>query len=336
MKERIRDSIANFPVFTRVTAQISRLGAPIFTFHRVLPGGTPWSDPGMVTSTDLFDSFLGFITGRFRVLTLEDLVLRPHEHRKNVFPPCAITFDDGWLDTYTYAFPLLMKHSVAATVFLPAHFIGTTRYFWQDRLWIMLKDPAVYEQVRDLLPKAARVFGWSTSPGITPAQLQKFLAARSSLEAEGFVDWVQNETKTESPAARVFMNWQEVKEMRASGIRFGSHTCNHVILDLLSVEAARREIEQSRQEIESALGERIESFCYPWRQYGPSIRELVRDAGYQMAVTTRSAVARRISDAWCLPRVGVCSASLANRFGSFEKNEINFQMARAVMRSYLR
>lgn len=336
MKLRIRDLAANFPIFAAMTARIGTLGVPIFMFHRVLPGAASWSHPGMVTSTDLFDAFLGFITERFRVHTLEDLVLRWNEHRKNELPPCAITFDDGWLDTFTHAYPLLMKHSVPATVFLPAHFIGTTRYFWQDRLWLMLQDETVREQAHDLLPKAARVFGWSASPGIGAAHLQEFLTARSSLEAEAFVDWMQNETKAESPTARVFMNWHEVREMRGSGIRFGSHSCNHLMLDLLKVEAARREIEQSRQEIESALGERIMSFCYPWRQRGSSVPRLVRDAGYLMAVTTKHATVRRISDAWCLPRIGICSSSLANRFGSFGRNEINLQIARSVIRSYLR
>jgi hypothetical protein len=52
-KERIRDLVANFPVFTAMTARIGTLGVPIFTFHRVLPGAATWSDPGMVTSTDL-------------------------------------------------------------------------------------------------------------------------------------------------------------------------------------------------------------------------------------------------------------------------------------------
>src|SRR4030042_3672630 len=67
---------------------------------------------------------------------LED-ILKPSPGRK-----CAITFDDGWLDNYRTAFPILKKYEVPATVFLPAAVVGTDHWFWFDHLMELGKQAA--------------------------------------------------------------------------------------------------------------------------------------------------------------------------------------------------
>lgn len=56
------------------------------------------------------------------------------------FPPrsCLITFDDGWKDNYTYAYPVLKRHHIPALIFLTTDFIGTSRAFWHEQLGDLL------------------------------------------------------------------------------------------------------------------------------------------------------------------------------------------------------
>jgi peptidoglycan/xylan/chitin deacetylase (PgdA/CDA1 family) len=89
------------------------------------------------------------------------------------------------------------------------------------------------------------------------------------------------------------MTWAEVRECRKAGIEFGSHTVTHPKLYELSEENIRRELEESKSELEIKLGEPVNSFAYPFAFPGGDagfvtrFKSLLRAAGYHSNVTTR-------------------------------------------------
>ena len=63
---------------------------------------------------------------------------------KGNFPRCvAVTFDDGFRDFYTVAFPILQQHEFAATMFLPTSYIGQQARRFKSReclTWSEVKE----------------------------------------------------------------------------------------------------------------------------------------------------------------------------------------------------
>lgn len=60
----------------------------------------------------------------------------------------------------------------------------------------------------------------------------------------------------------------------------GSHTLSHVVLTVVSLEEARRQIDGSKRYLEELLGHRIYVLCYPKGCYSKDIKEVVRDCGF--------------------------------------------------------
>jgi hypothetical protein len=117
--------------------------AVVLAYHRLLPAGADtWSHPGIIVTPEAFDAQMRLLTQEFRVLTLQEF--EHHLSTSTPFEPgsCLVTFDDGWLDTYTRAWPILQRWKVPAVVFLPTRFIGSQETFWQEHLGMLLAGVA--------------------------------------------------------------------------------------------------------------------------------------------------------------------------------------------------
>ena len=86
------------------------------------------------------------------------------------------------------------------------------------------------------------------------------------------------------------MNEHQIREWLAAGQQIGSHTRTHPRLTQLSATAAREEVFGSKKALEDRFGLPIRHFCYPYGDWNESVRELVQEAGYQTACTTKTAI----------------------------------------------
>ncbi|MCK4536462.1 MAG: polysaccharide deacetylase family protein, partial [Desulfuromonadales bacterium] len=111
---------------------------------------------------------------------------------------------------------------------------------------------------------------------------------------------------TTPPPGRLLMNWEEAREMQASGlITFGAHTVNHVILDQVPQRQAEEEIVRSLQELESRLGVRPELFAYPNGNVTGDLRAILKRNGFRGAVTTRKGLIGEGVSLFEIPRIGM-------------------------------
>src|SRR5262249_36976658 len=95
--------------------------------------------PGMYVRADAFEMQMRFLKEHFEVLPLDRLLglwkTDGIDDRKRY---CVVTFDDGWLDNYHHAYPVLRRLGIPATVFLPTGMVGTDEWFWPDKLAYIL------------------------------------------------------------------------------------------------------------------------------------------------------------------------------------------------------
>jgi peptidoglycan/xylan/chitin deacetylase (PgdA/CDA1 family) len=84
-----------------------------------------------------------------------------------------------------------------------------------------------------------------------------------------------------------YLSWDQVRMLDTSGlITIGSHTVNHINLAGLSTDQQWFEIEQGKLTLEAELGHSVRHFAYPYGGYNQTTIRLVRQAGFETAVTT--------------------------------------------------
>ena len=112
----------------------------VLIYHRVnrLPkaGFCPLRD--LSVRTDDFDKHLAFLKAHFAVISLNDLVSCLRQNGLLPVNFAVLTFDDGYEDNYTDAFPLLLKHGTPATMFITVGLIEGREPLWNDWLELVL------------------------------------------------------------------------------------------------------------------------------------------------------------------------------------------------------
>jgi len=297
-------------IFDLLRVSLRRGRAVVLMYHRVLPSAVLASDliqPGMVVSRDTFQRQAAYLKKKWTVLPLAELIARLQNGR-GIDGCCAITFDDGWKDTFDHAFPVLGALNLPATVFLATGFVGTDRWFWPEVLAALLrKRPLDAADRAD--PVLAECFAEAGSKKMSGDFLEtaiQCLRRRSAAERQEVLDRLAASRGNLPPVQRLSLNWAEAAQMKQSGlICFGAHTVNHEILDQLPLPQAEAEIAASRRDLEQHLGISPMLFAYPNGNWNPALQALVQKHGFAGAVTTRRGWVDAATDLLAMPRIGL-------------------------------
>lgn len=107
------------------------------------------------------------------------------------------------------------------------------------------------------------------------------------------------ELEGDDPGQLATMTWEELRAHAERGVEIGSHGIAHAHLTRLSHAELRRELGESKAEIEDALGRRCPDLAYPYGEHDERVRSAARTAGYERAYGLRE----RGNDAYALRRV---------------------------------
>ena len=108
------------------------------------------------------------------------------------------------------------------------------------------------------------------------------------------------------------LSWAALRSLADAGWEIGSHTCSHPHLTSVSDGQLRRELAESRAELEHGLGRRCRSLAYPFGSVDGRVVEAARSAGYEAAATLPIRLGRAEPLAW--PRIGLYRTDGARRF----------------------
>ncbi len=349
--------ITSFKALARDTCGqvLSRLGltAPearlhqrlsIITFHRVLtePQRQLYPLPGLAVTPDELDAHLKFATRHFRCLSLNSALDLWGQDRYAGPPILAITFDDGQLDNYQNALPVLERNGVTASFYIPSQTLENTAPLWHDAMatsvaWLtahlthptVLPDPSQRKGAVELLADLHPGGDLERTAGHTTVEVA--LEATKRWSPAQREDWMlRAQTLLPRPVRHSwdgFMTVEQMKDLIARGHEIGSHSHSHALLPQCTADELQAEIAGSKLKLESALGTPITTFCYPNGSTDQRSVALVREAGYRAAVTTQWGSNAREAGLYTLQRFNMNAKHAQDRRGRFSEARLAWRMS---------
>jgi peptidoglycan/xylan/chitin deacetylase (PgdA/CDA1 family) len=317
MKAMIRSTVAGIYYASSRLLDLHKGKVAILAYHRVVSEkelNQHYIQPGMYVNKGVFESQMMFLSEHFQILTFAELLAMWKENKCNANKRyCVITFDDGWLDNYLYAYPILLKYKIPATIFLPTAMIGSHQWFWPDKLSYLLRQ---YYQIEKTMQSADRELLLHTYPWIRDDRYRdsddkidhmiEQCKERSHEEVDTLCGQLSRALHIEVPNERLVVNWDEIKEMSKHDISFGSHTATHAILTALTPSEIRREMVDSLNTLRDKKINHAAVFCYPNGNCNQEIAQQAKDAGYQAAVTVKFGLEQCLSPSqFGLKRIGI-------------------------------
>lgn len=165
-----------------------------------------------------------------------------------------LTLDDGYLDTWAYAFPILRRYNAKATLFLVTGWISEV--------------PGCRKTLEDV---------WAGSSATALPALAPHDTTRSDLASRG-------------SSSRWALTWDEVAAMARGGLMdIQSHTHTHPLCRVgqeIDEAKLREELRKSREAIEGHLGTSCRYLCWPRGWFNEAALRIACEEGYEACFST--------------------------------------------------
>lgn len=285
-------------------------GLLVMNYHRIGNRHQSLLDRNLWSATDEdFDAQMAMITREFDVIGLNDLDA-VFTYRRGRF--VMVTFDDGYLDNFTNAFPILKKYGVPATFFITTGFLDVPMVPWWDEIaWMVRTSPL---DGLDVNP-------WTTTPvpfdePHREAAIGRLLAIYKRLSGSLTNDYLaflgealRSGRCPHQIADELWMKWDMIREMKAAGMSFGGHTVTHPVLANLPADEQDQEIGECRKRLIAELGEPIDAFSYPVggrNSYNEATRTSVVRHGFRFVFNYQGGFCRHgHKDRLAIPRTAI-------------------------------
>jgi peptidoglycan/xylan/chitin deacetylase (PgdA/CDA1 family) len=242
---------------------------------------------------------------------MDELDKRLKSGEKFPLASAVITIDDGYLNNYKLAYPVLKKLNMPAIIYLTTGFIGTNNALWVDDLEDILHStklksfcfPELFgDEVLDISTRRGEMETLTRlyEEMVRIEQHKKILIMQKLANVLG-----RNEVRRDN-TERKMLTWNEVMEMSENNISFGAHTVSHPTLSKMELWGAKQEIYESKMEIEARIGSKVRHFAIPngkEEDFNEELKKYCREIGLETVVSTEPGVVSVNSDPHFLRRI---------------------------------
>jgi peptidoglycan/xylan/chitin deacetylase (PgdA/CDA1 family) len=287
----------------------------VLNYHRIGNRDEDPFDPEVFSATrDQFNDQICYLKRHSSLVTLEEAMAfvdgTINEKSRRRRCRVLITFDDGYLDNYEIAFPILRSHGVQGVFFLATGLVGSGYVTWWDHIAYLMKTA---RRRRFCLRYPAELVVDFDKNGMVKSLwdvLNLYKSPENTHPTRFICDLAEEVKGNDLPETmRRFLNWDEAREMASTGMAIGSHTHAHHVLSQLRPDQQRQELAESRALLKEQLGMEIDALAYPVgaaTSFSDQTQQLAREVGYRAAFSFYGGTnLPRMTQRYNIRRVGV-------------------------------
>jgi peptidoglycan/xylan/chitin deacetylase (PgdA/CDA1 family) len=269
----------------------------ILMFHRILPRESRPRIRGHaaleITPEALEKTIQYFAQRNYQVYSPDDLFQFLAGKKEAEKPFVLFTFDDGYVDNLTYAYPIFQKNNVPFTIHVSTCFPERTAILW----WYLLED-LILRNEHLTFEHEGKTYDFKCETKEDKSQAyavtRKLFKFANIHEREQLTKSVllANNLDLRQKVDEIALTWSQLKQLAADPlVTISAHTANHYVLSSLKDEEVKFEISESKRILEEKLNRQIDHFAYPFgNRLEAESREfhIAADCGFKTAMTTRT------------------------------------------------
>lgn len=260
----------------------------------------------------LFRQQIEFMKSNFNVVTME-LVIDAIKG-KTTLPEKALllTFDDGYVDNYTFAYPILEEYGVQGSFFIPGKTFATHQLLDVNKIHYILASADINMLVEDVKKEMEYYRGREYDYASTDELFNEYAVANRFDEKE--IVFVKRMLQTVLPeklritissnlfekyvgvteeqlAYELYMTEEQIRTMKRHGMFIGVHGYDHYWLGQLPPEQMKKDISMALDAMDEFIDRKCWVMNYPYGSYNSDVLKYVKEQGACMGLTTEVRVA---------------------------------------------
>lgn len=298
-----------------------RKSAIVLCYHRISSTQFPFS-PQCISPND-FEKHCVTIKKKYQVVDEREF-LRQTIAKTSKFPRDLVlfTFDDGYIDNFHEALPILNRQQIPASFFVPTISTFQGKLLWYDEMSFTIEGLYIYnielkaeilpseleQQYHSLLKRKVSETNIKNVLGIYLKQVFIYLKKLPSQKRQSILNQLKeiliaNQPHFEWPN-NIYLTPEHLHLMKKQGHYIGGHTVSHPMLSILSKEEIESEISNSTKSfLESGIYP--QSFAYPFgttEDFHDQAKEVVKNSSYTCAFSTEEKAVPKDVDIFAIPR----------------------------------
>ena len=273
----------------------------------------------------LFREQIEFMKQQFNIVSMEQVIEAVERHADLPDKALLLTFDDGYVDNYTFAFPILEEFGIQGSFFIPGKTFATHQLLNVNKIHYILASADEKKLVEDVKKKMdfyrGQGFDYPSSEELWNkyATIERFDGKdvifikrmlqtvlheklRNQILSDLFGKYVG--ISEEQLAYELYMTDEQIRMMKRHGMFIGVHGYDHYWLGNLSLEKMHRDIDLALEVMDEFIDKHHWVMNYPYGNYNQNVLDYIEKQGACLGFTTDVRIANIGDDfALELPRL---------------------------------